>query len=71
MLKFIHLTNAHNELRVGLNIEHIVGFFFEQLDGVVAVEFRSTNDEENVIHVKETFDEIEKMIYEYNDKIRA
>ena len=70
MLKFIHLTNAHNELRVGLNIEHIVGFF-EQPDGEVAVEFRSTSTEENVIRVKESFDEIENMIYEYNDKIRA
>lgn len=70
MLKFIHLTNAYNELRVGLNIEHIVGFF-EQPDGVVAVEFRSTSNEENVIHVKETFDEIEKMIYEYNNKVGA
>lgn len=70
MLKFIHLTNAYNELRVGLNIEHIVGFF-EQPDGVVAVEFRSTSTEENVIHVKETFDEIEKMIYEYNNKVGA
>lgn len=70
MLKFIHLTNAYNELRVGLNIEHIVGFF-EQLDGEVAVEFRSTSTEENIIHVKESFDEIEKMIYDYNDKIRA
>lgn len=70
MLKFIHLTNAYNDLRVGLNVEHIVGFF-EQPDGVVAVEFRSTSTEENVIHIKETFDEIEKMIYEYNDKIRA
>ena len=70
MLKFIHLTNAYNELRVGLNIEHIIGFF-EQPDGVVAVEFRSTSTEENVIHVKETFDEIEKMIYEYNNKVGA
>lgn len=70
MLKFIHLTNAYNELRIGLNIEHIIGFF-EQPDGVVAVEFRSTSTEENVIHVKETFDEIEKMIYEYNNKVGA
>lgn len=70
MLKFIHLTNSYNDLRVGLNVEHIVGFF-EQPDGVVAVEFRSTNDEENVIHVKESFDEIENMIYEYNNKVRA
>lgn len=70
MLKFIHLTNAYNELRVGLNVEHIIGFF-EQPDGVVAVEFRSTSTEENIIHVKETFDEIEKMIYEYNNKVGA
>lgn len=70
MLKFIHLTNAHNELRVALNAEHIVGFF-EQPDGEVAVEFRSTSSEENVINVKETFDEIEKMIYEYNNKVGA
>ncbi len=70
MLKFIHLTNAYNDMRIGLNIEHIVGFF-EQPDGEVAVEFRSTSTEENVIHVKESFDEIEKMIYDYNDKIRA
>ena len=70
MLKFIHLTNAHNDMRIGLNIEHIVGFF-EQPDGEVAVEFRSTSSEENVIRVKESFDEIEDMIYEYNDKIRA
>lgn len=70
MLKFIHLTNAHNDMRIGLNIEHIVGFF-EQPDGEVAVEFRSTSSEENVVRVKESFDEIENMIYEYNDKIRA
>ena len=70
MLKFIHLTNAHNDMRIGLNIEHIVGFF-EQPDGEVAVEFRSTSSEENVVPVKESFDEIENMIYEYNDKIRA
>ena len=70
MLKFIHLTNAYNELRVALNVEHIVGFF-EQPSGEVAVEFRSTSTEENVIHVKETFDEIEKMIYEYNNKVGA
>lgn len=70
MLKFIHLTNAHNDMRIGLNIEHIVGFF-EQPDGEVAVEFRSTSSEENVVRVKESFDEIENMIYEYNDKVRA
>ena len=70
MLKFIHLTNAYNDMRISLNIEHIVGFF-EQPDGEVAVEFPSTSTEENVIHVKESFDEIEKMIYDYNDKIRA
>ena len=70
MLKFIHLTNAYNDLKVGLNVEHIVGFF-EQHDGEVAVEFRSTSSEENVIRVKESFDEIEKMIYDYNDKIRT
>ena len=70
MLKFIHLTNAHNDMRIGLNIEHIVGFF-EQPDGEVAVEFRSSSSEENVVRVKESFDEIENMIYEYNDKIRA
>lgn len=60
MLRFIHLTNAHNDLRVALNIEHIVGFF-EQPDGEVAVEFRSTSSEENVIRVKESFDEIKKI----------
>nr|DAJ39528.1 MAG TPA: Flagellar and Swarming motility protein [Caudoviricetes sp.] len=70
MLKFIHLTNAYNDLKVALNIEHIVGFF-EQPDGEVAVEFRSTSTEENVIRVKESFDEIEKMIYEYNNKVGA
>lgn len=70
MLKFIHLTNAYKDLKVGLNVEHIVGFF-EQPDGEVAVEFRSTSSEENVIRVKESFDEIEKMIYDYNDKIRT
>lgn len=70
MLKFIHLTNAYNDLKVGLNVEHIVGFS-EQPNGEVAVEFRSTSSEENVIRVKESFDEIEKMIYDYNDKIRT
>lgn len=70
MLKFIHLTNAHNDMRIGLNIEHIVGFF-EQPDGEVAVEFRSTSSEENVVRVKESFDEIENMIYEYNNKVGA
>lgn len=70
MLKFIHLTNSHNGLRTGLNIDKIVGFF-EQPDGEVVVEFHSSSSEENVIRVKETFDEIEKMIYEYNNKVGA
>lgn len=70
MLKFIHLTSAYTNLKVGLNVEHIVGFF-EQPNGEVLVNFRSTNSEENVALVKESFDEIEKMIYEYNDKIRT
>ena len=68
MLKFIHLTNAHNGLRVGLNIEHIVGFF-EQPDGETCVKFRSTSSDENVVRVTQTFEEIEGMIYDFNDKV--
>lgn len=70
MLKFIHLTNAYNDKKLAINLEHCIGIF-EQPTGETVIEFRSTSRYENQVRVKESFDEIEKMIYDYNDKIGA
>ena len=67
-IKFISLTNAHNDLRLALNADHIVGVF-EQPDGTCTIEFLSTDANENTVSVKETYDEIGAMIYDYNNKV--
>ena len=67
-IKFISLTNAHNDLRLALNADHIVGVF-EQPDGTCTIEFLSTDANENTVSVKETYDEIRAMIYDYNNKV--
>lgn len=67
-IKFISLTNAHNDLRLALNADHIVGVF-EQPDGTCTIEIRSTDTDENTVSVKETYDEIGAMIYDYNNKV--
>ena len=67
-MKFISLTNAHNGLGVALNTDQIVGVF-EQPDGTCTIEFLSTDVNENTISVKQTYDEIGAMIYDYNNKV--
>lgn len=67
-IKFISLTNAHNDLRLALNADRIVGVF-EQPDGTCTIEFLSTDADENTVGVKETYDEIGAMIYDYNNKV--
>ncbi len=67
-IKFISLTNAYNNLRLALNADHIVGVF-EQPDGTCTIEIRSTDTDENTVSVKETYDEIGAMIYDYNNKV--
>ena len=67
-IKFISLTNAHNDLRLALNADQIVGVF-EQPDGTCTIEFLSTDVNENTVSVKETYDEIGAMIYDYNNKV--
>ena len=67
-IKFISLTNAHNDLRLALNADQIVGVF-EQPDGTCTIEFLSTDADENTVSVKETYDEIRAMIYDYNNKV--
>ena len=67
-IKFISLTNAYNNLRLALNADQIVGVF-EQPDGTCTIEFLSTDANENTVSVKETYDEIRAMIYDYNNKV--
>lgn len=67
-IKFISLTNAYNGLGVALNTDQIVGVF-EQPDGTCTIEFLSTDANENTVSVKETYDEIGAMIYDYNNKV--
>ena len=67
-IKFISLTNAHNDLRLALNADQIVGVL-EQPDGTCTIEFLSTDANENTVSVKETYDEIGAMIYDYNNKV--
>lgn len=65
MIPFISLTNAYNDQRVALNMANVIGVF-EQPNGECVIEFRSTSTDENTITVKETYDEIGAMIYDYN-----
>ena len=67
-IKLISLTNAYNNLRLALNADYIVGVF-EQPDGTCTIEIRSTDTDENTVSVKETYDEIGAMIYDYNNKV--
>lgn len=67
-IKFISLTNAHNDLRLAFNVDQIVGVF-EQPDGTCTIKFISTDANENTVSVKETYDEIGAMIYDYNNKV--
>lgn len=70
MLKFIHLTNAYTGKKLAINLDHCV-VISEQATGETLIEFHSSSRYDNQVRVKESFDEIEQMIYEYNDKIRT
>lgn len=67
-IKFISLTNAHNDTRLALNVDHIVGVF-EKHNRTCTIEIRSVDPIDNTVSVKETYDEIRDMIYDYNNKV--